>query len=164
VPGDVGFMLQNRGCLFSLEENHANALEPGKRPFHTIIPAMATKDGRPWLSFGVMGGDMQPQGHVQILINIIDHGMNIQLAGEMARCRHNGSSDPAGGTMIDGGHVMVEQGIAEEVVAELAKRGHRVGYANASDFGGYQAIRIDWTTGHLEGASEHRKDGAAIGY
>ena len=164
VPGNLGFMLQNRGSLFTLEEGHPNQLEPHKRPFHTIIPAMVTKDGKPWLSFGVMGGDMQPQGQVQVLINIIDHGMNIQLAGEMSRARHGGSSDPTGGTMTDGGEVAVENGIPKETVEALRKMGHRVKYGNSSDFGGYQAILIDEENNLLHGASERRKDGSAIGY
>lgn len=164
VPGDLGFALQNRGNLFSLDEHHANRLEPHKRPFHTIIPGMATKDGKPWLTFGVMGGDMQPQGHVQVLVNMIDFGMNVQLAGEMARARHFGSSTPTGETMADGGKVVVERGISEEVVEALRRKGHRVAYGNSSEFGGYQAIQIDWEAGVLQGGSEHRKDGAAVGY
>lgn len=164
VPGDLGFTLQNRGSLFTLEDGHANRLEPHKRPFHTIIPAMVTKDGKPWLTFGVMGGDMQPQGHVQVLINMIDHGMNVQLAGEMARCRHAGSSDPTGGTMTDGGSVSLERGIPDEVADALRAMGHRVSYANSSGFGGYQAIMIDHELGTLHGATERRKDGAAVGY
>lgn len=164
VPGNLGFMLQNRGSLFTMEEGHPNVLEPHKRPFHTIIPAMVTKDGKPWLSFGVMGGDMQPQGHVQILVNIIDHGMNVQLAGEMCRVRHDGSSDPTGGTMTDGGMVVVERGIPEETINALKQKGHKVQFGNSSGFGGYQAILIDPENGLLHGASEHRKDGSAIGY
>ena len=163
VPGDLGFCLQNRGTLFALDPSHHNRLEPHKRPFHTIIPAMVTRDGKPWLSFGVMGGDMQPQGHVQVLINIIDHGMNVQDAGDAARCQHVGSSTPTGDTMTDGGTVLLEPGIPDEVIPALEARGHKVKRAGWG-FGGYQAIRIDHDTGVLHGGSEPRKDGAAIGY
>jgi gamma-glutamyltranspeptidase / glutathione hydrolase len=164
VPGDLGFPLQNRGSLFTLEEGHPNVVAPHKRPFHTIIPAMATKNGKPWLSFGVMGGDMQPQGHVQVLLNIIDHQMNIQLAGEAIRCRHDGSSTPTGGRMTDGGEVLLEAGLPETTLQHLRDKGHRVRLGNPSEFGGYQAILIDEENGMLQGASEHRKDGAAAGY
>ncbi|MBY0586566.1 gamma-glutamyltransferase [bacterium] len=164
VPGDLGFPLQNRGSLFTLEEGHPNVVAPHKRPFHTIIPAMATKNGKPWLSFGVMGGDMQPQGHVQVLLNIIDHQMNIQLAGEAIRCRHDGSSTPTGGRMTDGGEVLLEAGLPETTLKHLRDKGHRVRLGNPSEFGGYQAILIDEENGMLQGASEHRKDGAAAGY
>ncbi len=163
VPGDLGFMLQNRGTLFALDDQHANRLEPHKRPFHTIIPAMVTKDGRPWLTFGVMGGDMQPQGHVQVLVNIIDHGMNVQQAGEAARCQHVGSSTPTGHTMTDGGQVQLEPGIPDDVLPALRAKGHRVGRGDWG-FGGYQAILIDPENGMLQGGSDPRKDGAAIGY
>lgn len=164
APGDLGFMLQNRGSQFSLDESHRNRLEPHKRPFHTIIPAMVLKDGLPRLCFGVMGGDMQPQGQVQVLVNILDFGMNVQLAGETARVRHSGSSTPTGEVMRDGGAVAVEGGVSAEVVEALRAKGHRVSMENSSGFGGYQAILIDWETGVLQGASDHRKDGAAIGY
>ena len=163
VPGDLGFMLQNRGTLFALDETHHNRLEPHKRPFHTIIPAMVTRDGKPWLCFGLMGGDMQPQGHVQVLCNIIDHGMNVQEAGDAARARHFGSSTPTGDVMNDGGQVAVESGISDEIVASLRRKGHRVRREKGS-FGGYQAILIDHENDMLQGASEPRKDGAAIGY
>src|SRR5438477_2213039 len=124
VPGDLGFALQNRGTLFALDEHHANRLEPHKRPFHTIIPAMVTKDGKPWLTFGVMGGDMQPQGHVQVLCNLIDFGMNVQQAGEAPRVEHVGSATPTGKPGDpDGGTIKAEFGIPEEVVKELARRG-----------------------------------------
>lgn len=164
VPGDLGFMLQNRGTLFALDPEHNNCLAPGKRPFHTIIPAMVTKEGKPWLSFGVMGGDMQPQGHVQILVNMIDYGMDVQAAGDAARCRHFGSTEPTGGPeMEDGGHVAVESGIADEVIESLKAKGHQV-RRSKGDFGGYQGIRIHWDLGSLEGGSDPRKDGAALGY
>lgn len=163
VPGDLGFALQNRGTLFALDLSHHNRLEPHKRPFHTIIPAMVTREGKPWLSFGVMGGDMQPQGQVQVLINIIDHGMNVQEAGDTARCQHVGSSTPTGNVMADGGTVLLEPGIPDNVIPALEAKGHRVKRAGWG-FGGYQAIRIDHAAGVLHGASEPRKDGAAIGY
>ena len=164
VPGDVGFALQNRGALFALEEQHLNRLEPHKRPFHTIIPAMVTKDGEPWLAFGVMGGDMQPQGHVQVLVNMIDFGMNVQAAGDAARIRHAGSATPTGlAADKDGGVLTVESGISDEAIAELRKKGHRVARARGG-FGGYQAIRIDRQRGTLAGGSDPRKDGCAAGY
>jgi gamma-glutamyltranspeptidase/glutathione hydrolase len=164
VPGDVGFVMQNRGQLFALDEHHLNRLEPHKRPFHTIIPAMVTKDGKPWLSFGVMGGDMQPQGHVQVLINMIDFGMNVQEAGDFGRVRHNGSPEPTGEPAAsDGGKVTVESGISDETIAALRARGHNV-IRSRGDFGGYQAIMIDWANGTLRGGTEARKDGCAVGY
>ena len=148
APPGLGFGLQNRGALFSLEEGHANVFEPGKRPFHTIIPAFAMKDGKPWLSFGVMGGSIQPQGHAQILINMIDFGMNLQEAGDAARIRHMGSSQPTGGSMTDGGELFMESGIGPEVREELTKRGHRVG-TRQIDYGGYQGIMWDDSAGRL---------------
>jgi gamma-glutamyltranspeptidase/glutathione hydrolase len=164
VPGDVGFVLQNRGALFALEETHPNRLEPHKRPFHTIIPAMVTKDGRPWLVFGVMGGDMQPQGHVQVLVNMIDFGMDVQAAGDACRIRHTGSAQPTGAPMEpDGGRVIVESGVPDDVVKKLEQRGHKV-VRGGSSFGGYQAIMIDPEFGTLQGGTEPRKDGAAVGY
>jgi gamma-glutamyltranspeptidase/glutathione hydrolase len=163
VPGDVGFCLQNRGALFALEENHLNRLEPHKRPFHTIIPAFVTKDGRPWFCFGVMGGDMQPQGHVQILVNMIDFGMNVQAAGDMARVAHAGSATPTGLPADGVGTVTVELGIPDETIEQLRARGHRVGRSRG-EFGGYQGILIDWENGILHGATEARKDGVAAGY
>ena len=164
VPGNVGFALQNRGALFALDAAHPNRLEPHKRPFHTIIPAMATKDGKPWLSFGVMGGDMQPQGHVQVLINMIDFGMNVQQAGDAARIYHHGSATPTGDAMKPkGGTVAVESGISDATIEELRRRGHQVERSKGS-FGGYQAIQIDWEHGVLHGGSDPRKDGCAVGY
>ncbi|MFH5803749.1 gamma-glutamyltransferase [Alienimonas sp. DA493] len=171
VPGDVGFALQNRGNLFSLDPDHPNALEPGKRPFHTIIPAMVTEpdgeDGeRPWLCFGVMGGDMQPQGHVQILVNLLDFGLNLQAAGDAARIEHVGSQTPTGRPMdADGGTLVAEPTIPDEVVRDLRTRGHRV--VRGRNGGGYQAVLIDWSAGEngvLHGATEPRKDGVALGY
>jgi gamma-glutamyltranspeptidase/glutathione hydrolase len=163
VPGELGFALQNRGALFALDEAHLNCIAPGKRPFHTIIPAMVTKDGRPELVFGVMGGDMQPQGHVQVLVNWIDFGMNIQMAGDAARVRHDGSATPTGlGEEAGGGTVFAESGIPADTLAALKAKGHQL--QTGGSFGGYQAIRIDWERGVLEGATEARKDGAALGY
>lgn len=164
VPGDVGFALQNRGALFALDDKHPNRLEPHKRPFHTIIPAFVTKDGKPWLSFGVMGGDMQPQGHVQVLVNMIDFGMNVQAAGDFPRARHAGSATPTGTPEASGGgSAFVESGIPLSVVEELRKRGHHIQRAPGG-YGGYQAIMIDWQNGVLHGATESRKDGCAAGY
>ena len=164
IPG-TGFALQNRGLMFSMDQSHANAYAPGKRPFHTIIPAFVMKDDKPFMSFGVMGGDMQPQGHVQVLTNIIDFGMDVQLAGDAPRWRHNGSTEPTadmGDYLTDGGVVLLERGFPDQVVKNLAKRGHHVQRA-ADGFGGYQAImRAD--NGVYHGASESRKDGQAAGY
>jgi gamma-glutamyltranspeptidase/glutathione hydrolase len=164
TPPGLGFILQNRGEMFSLEEGHPNVFEPGKRPFHTIIPAFVTRGGRPWLSFGVMGGAMQPQGHVQVLINIIDFGMDLQAAGDAPRIRHDGSSEPTGERMTDGGVVYLETGFPPASVEELRRRGHRVEVANDGNYGGYQAIARDPGHGIWVGASESRKDGHAAGY
>ena len=164
VPGDLGFALQNRGALFALDDDHLNRFESGKRPFHTIIPAMVTKDGKPWFCYGVMGGDMQPQGHVQVLVNLIDFGMNVQAAGDAARVRHLGSQTPTGRPMdSEGGAVAVESGIPRKAIQELQRRGHTV-VRSPGGFGGYQGILIDWENGTLHGATEPRKDGAAVGY
>jgi gamma-glutamyltranspeptidase/glutathione hydrolase len=164
VPGDLGFALQNRGTLFALDEHHANRLEPHKRPFHTIIPALVTKGGKPWLVFGVMGGDMQPQGQVQVLVNLIDFGMNVQEAGEAPRLEHLGSATPTGRPgETGGGRVEAEVGLDEKVVEELTRRGHRVTRVRVNG-GGYQAILIDPKTDMLLGGSEARKDGCAAGY
>jgi len=162
-PDGLGFGFQNRGALFTLEEGHPNVYEPHKRPFHTIIPAFVTRDGKPFLSFGVMGGDMQPQGHVQILCNIIDFGMNLQEAGDAARFHHTGSSKPTGEVMGDGGRVALESGIGMEVRRALANMGHRIHHATGG-FGGYQAIGYDAENDVYIGASESRKDGQAAGY
>jgi gamma-glutamyltranspeptidase/glutathione hydrolase len=162
-PEGLGFCLQDRGELFTLEEGQANTYAPGKRPFHTIIPAFATRDGRPWLSFGVMGGATQPQAHAQIIINLVDFGMNLQEAGDAPRILHTGSSEPTGQVMADGGAVHLETGIAYEVLRELTSRGHRV-QVNVGSFGGYQAIMFDEKNGVYYGASESRKDGQAAGF
>jgi gamma-glutamyltranspeptidase/glutathione hydrolase len=164
VPGDVGFAMQNRGQLFNLDPDHLNTLEPHKRPFHTIIPAFVTKDGKPHFCFGVMGGDMQPQGHVLVLMNMIDFGMSVQAAGDASRVNHVGSQTPTGIAMWEsGGEVGIESGVTPEVRAELQRRGHILREAPGS-FGGYQGILIDWKNGTLHGATEARKDGAAVGY
>ncbi|MDX2250417.1 MAG: gamma-glutamyltransferase [Bacteroidia bacterium] len=163
VPGDLGFMLQDRGELFTLEEGHFNVYEPGKRPFHTIIPAFVTKEGQPFMSFGVMGGDMQPQGHVQVLINLIDFGMNLQEAGDAPRMNHDGSSSPTGTTMTDGGVLNLESGFPYETIRGLELRGHKIGY-DSGNYGGYQAIMYDAKNKVYYGASESRKDGHAAGY
>lgn len=164
VPGNVGFALQNRGQLFALSDDHLNRLEPAKRPFHTIIPAMVTKDKKPCFSFGVMGGDMQAQGHVQVLVNIIDFGMNIQAAGDAARIRHGGSASPTGSPgAADGGTVYLESGFPEATRARLKQLGHKLA-DDAGGFGGYQGIWIDWENGILQGASDPRKEGMAVGY
>ena len=164
VPEGLGFALQNRGALFVLDDEHPNRYQPGKRPFHTIIPAMVTREDRPEISFGVMGGDMQPQGHVQVLVNLIDFEMDLQAAGDAARIRHVGSATPAGvAEQPGGGTVVAESGISESALTALRNRGHQVRRGN-SGMGGYQAIRIDWENGTLQGATEARKDGIALGY
>ncbi len=163
TPDGCGFILQDRGELFSLIDGHANVYAPGKRPFQTIIPAFVTKDGKPWLSFGVMGGGMQPQGHVQILVNLVDFGMNLQEAGDAPRARHDGSSEPTDEQMHDGGEVVLEVGVSPATVRALEARGHKVTVANDGDFGGYQAVMRN-AEGVYFGASESRKDGAAQGY
>lgn len=162
TPDGLGFILQDRGELFALDANHPNKYEPGKRPFHTIIPAFITKEGKPWLSFGLMGGAMQPQGHAQIVINLIDFGMNLQEAGDAPRIRHSGSSQPTGEIMDDGGTIYLETGVPYETIRELMKMGHRVSYGFG--YGGYQAIMYDEKNGVFIGASESRKDGQAAGY
>ncbi|MDB4502276.1 gamma-glutamyltransferase [Akkermansiaceae bacterium] len=162
APG-LGFCFQDRGQLFTLEQGHANCYAPGKRPFHTIIPAFVMKDDKPWLSFGVMGGGMQPQGHVQILVNIIDFGMNVQEAGDAARWQHLGSSQPTGTVMTDGGWVELESGYPWETVRALKNLGHDIRSGNGG-FGGYQSILRDSKNETYQGASESRKDGQAAGY
>jgi gamma-glutamyltranspeptidase/glutathione hydrolase len=162
TPPGLGFMLQNRGELFSLTEGHANCYAPGKRPFQTIIPAFLTKDGKPFVSFGVMGGDFQPQGHVQIVVNLVDFGMNLQEAGDAPRWHHDGSSEPTGERAAGAGYLEVESGFSPSVVRALDLRGHDVRLAGYESFGGYQAIlRKD---GVYYGASESRKDGHAAGW
>jgi len=161
VPPGLGFMLQDRGELFSLDPTHANALEGGKRPFHTIIPAFITKDGEPFVSFGVMGGATQPQAHAQIVINLVDFGMNLQEAGDAPRIVHSGSSQPTDEIMLDGGSISLEKGFGEAIKKELEELGHTIKYDKGS-FGGYQAIMKK--DGVYFGASESRKDGQAAGY
>jgi gamma-glutamyltranspeptidase / glutathione hydrolase len=164
VPG-LGFMFQDRGELFSMEPGHANVYAPGKRPFHTIIPGFVMKDGKPWEAFGVMGGGMQPQGHVQVLTNQIDFGLNAQEAGDASRWQHEGDNEPTGEKMEKGGYVEVESGIPYEIVRELEKRGHEVRF-DVGGYGGYQAIKVELHDGQrvYVGASESRKDGQAAGY
>jgi len=165
VPAKLGFALQNRGALFAMDSGHPNRLEPHKRPFHTIIPSFVTRGGKPWLSFGVMGGDMQPQGQVQVLVNMIDFGMDIQQAGDAPRIRHSGSSQPTGAVMVGGGLLACEIGIAPSVVRQLQRLGHSIhpdGYNNF--FGGYQAIMLDSGHGMYHGASDPRRAGCAFGY
>jgi gamma-glutamyltranspeptidase/glutathione hydrolase len=158
-----GFGIQDRGGLFNLDPESANYLEPGKRPFHTIIPAFVTRDGKPWMAFGVMGGDMQPQGHVQVLVNLLDFGMNLQEAGDAARYYHGGSSEPTGTLMTTGGVLSLETGVPAQIRRDLAKRGHRIA-ETVGRYGGYQAIARDPETGVYAGATESRKDGCALGY
>lgn len=165
TPG-LGFVFQDRGQLFSMDPEHANVYEPGKRPFHTIIPAFITKDGKPFMSYGVMGGAMQPQGHVQILINMVDYGMNLQEAGDATRWQHMGSTEPTesqAAYLKDGGYIEFETGVSMETFRELENRGHDVRFGNGG-FGGYQAIMWDEEEGVYYGASESRKDGHAAGY
>ena len=167
VPDNSGFMLQDRGEMFSLDPQHRNSLLGGKRPFHTIIPAFITKDGKPLISFGVMGGAMQPQGHAQIVINLIDFKMNLQEAGDAPRFRHIGSSQPTGEIMIDGGYLIFENGFSEADIKKIKEIGHRVVSQTEDDymkgaFGGYQAIMKKNNVYY--GASESRKDGHAAGY
>lgn len=163
TPPGLGFVLQDRGEMFSLIEGHANEYQPGKRPFHTIIPCFITKDGAPWVSFGVMGGAMQPQGHVQIVVNLIDFGMNLQEAGDAPRVQHEGSSEPTDERMTDGGNLYLETGFDFEEIRKLVSMGHKVGY-NLLGYGGYQAIMLDPKNKVYIGASESRKDGMAAGY
>ncbi len=164
VPPGLGFGLHDRGEAFDLTPGRPNSYAPHKRPFHTIIPAFVTRDGEPLMAFGVMGGDMQPQGHVQVLVNWIDHGMNLQEAGDAPRIYHTGSSDPDGTVMTDGGTVNLEAGFPPESVRDLQKLGHRLGSASVPAFGGYQAVMWDKTNRVWIGASESRKDGMAAGW
>ncbi len=165
VPG-LGFVFQDRGQLFSLDKNHANVYAPNKRPFHTIIPAFVMKDGKPFISFGLMGGAMQPQGHVQIITNIIDFGMNLQEAGDATRWQHYGSTEPTegqGATLTSGGELALESDIPYQTVRGLMSRGHKVRF-DLGGYGGYQAIMWDDKEKVYYGASESRKDGQAVGY
>ena len=165
VADGLGFMFQDRGELFALDETHPNAYAPSKRPFHTIIPAFVMRDGEPFMSFGLMGGGMQPQGHVQILVNIADFGMNIQEAGDAARFLHDGGASPEGGTPGEYGTLFVEPGVSDATIEELIRRGHTVKRNNAGAmFGGYQAIARDPQSGVLSGATEMRKDGTVTAW
>ena len=163
IPPGLGFMLQDRGELFSLEEGHYNVYEPQKRPFHTIIPAFITKDGNPYISFGLMGGAMQPQGHAQIVINLIDFEMNLQEAGDAPRIRHISNQQPTGGEMLNGGQLSLESGFEYKEIRKLMTYGHTIIFSLGS-FGGYQAIMLDKENNVYIGASESRKDGSAMGY
>lgn len=163
VPPKLGFMLQDRGELFSLKKGQANTYEPGKRPFHTIIPAFLSKDGKPFVSFGVMGGDFQPMGHSQIVMNLIDFGMNLQEAGDAPRWDHTGGASPTGETTINKGLIRVESGIPYTTIRGLMDKGHQIGIARGI-YGGYQAILWDDENKVYHGASESRKDGQAAGY
>ena len=164
APPGLGFIFQDRGEMFVLREGHPNSYAPGKRPFHTIIPAFITKDGKPWLSFGLMGGGMQPQGHAQIVMNLIDFGMNLQEAGDAPRIHHDGSTEPTGQAtpMTDGGELDLETGFSVETIRTLMRKGHSVRYSDGP-YGGYQAIMVNPEGGYI-GASESRKDGMAAGY
>ncbi|MCZ6515714.1 MAG: gamma-glutamyltransferase [Acidobacteria bacterium] len=162
TPDGLGFVFQDRGELFNLEEGHFNSYAPHKRPFHTIIPAFITKDGKPFMSFGVMGGPVQPQMHAEIVMHILDFDMNLQEAGDAPRMVHSGSSQPTGERMSDGGEVHLESGISYEAIRDLVRRGHNV--VRGGSYGGYQAILYDEKNGVYFGASESRKDGHAAGY
>ncbi len=163
TPPGLGFVLQDRGELFNLQPGHPNTFEPGKLPFHTIIPAFITQEGKPLISFGLMGGAMQPQGHAQIVANIVDFKMGLQEAGDAPRIHHSGSSEPTGEVMNDGGIVNLETGFEYEVIRELMNRGHNIEFA-LGPYGGYQAIMKHPQYGVYIGASESRKDGQAAGY
>ena len=162
TPPGLGFILQDRGEMFSLEKDHPNAFEGGKRPFHTIIPAFITKDNKPYMSFGLMGGAMQPQGHAQIVVNMIDFGLDIQAAGDAPRIHHTGSSQPTDEVMTDGGILNLETGFSYDTIRGLMRKGHKIQFANGP-YGGYQAI-MKADNGVYWGASESRKDGHAAGY
>jgi len=163
TPPGLGFVLQDRGELFNLQAGHPNTFEPGKLPFHTIIPSFITKDGKPFISFGLMGGGMQPQGHAQVVVNLIDFQMGLQEAGDAPRVHHSGSSEPTGELMSDGGIANLETGIDYDVIRELMARGHNIQFARGP-YGGYQAIMKHPEFGVYVGASESRKDGQAAGY
>jgi gamma-glutamyltranspeptidase/glutathione hydrolase len=165
TPPGLGFILQDRGEMFVLKEGHPNSFEPGKRPFTTIIPAFITRDGEPWASFGLMGGGMQPQGHAQIVMNLVDFGMGLQEAGDAPRIHHRGSTEPTGQNlqMTDGGILNLESGFSYDTVRALMVKGHRIQQA-LGPYGGYQAIMLDPEFGTYRGATEVRKDGQAAGY
>jgi gamma-glutamyltranspeptidase/glutathione hydrolase len=162
VPPKLGFMLQDRGECFDLSEGKPNSYAPQKRPFHTIIPGFVTKNGLPFMSFGVMGGDFQPQGHVQVLMNLIDFGMNLQEAGDAPRFEHIGSTDFTGELAEGKGEILIENGFEFEEIKKLIQKGHKIGFGGY--YGGYQAIMYDSERKVYFGASESRKDGAAAGY
>jgi gamma-glutamyltranspeptidase/glutathione hydrolase len=163
TPDGLGFMFQDRGELFSLDPSHPNAFAPGKRPFHTIIPAFVMKDGKPYMSFGLMGGSMQPQGHVQVLVNLIDYGMNLQEAGDAARFMHSGGRQPTGVHGDPLGTLYVEPGVPRQTRDRLEAMGHKVKVVdNGVIFGGYQAIMRQGDT--YIGATEMRKDGTVAAY
>ena len=164
VPDGLGFMLQDRGEQFALDPKHPNVYAPGKRPFHTIIPGFVTKDNQPFAAYGVMGGGMQPQGHTQVLVNMIDFGMNVQDAGDAARWQHEGSPEPTGEAGEGVGIVYVEQGVSPTVIDELKKRGHKVEVKPGLHYGSYEAIVRDHTNGVYRAGTEMRVDGHAAGY
>jgi gamma-glutamyltranspeptidase / glutathione hydrolase len=164
VPDSLGFFLQNRGYLFSLKKGQNNTYAPHKRPFHTIIPAFVTKDEKPYMSFGVMGGGFQPEGQVQVLMNMIDFGMNIQEAGDAPRIAHEGSSEPTGQVAKGTGTIYLESGFSEQTIRALLQMGYKVAAGTPGDFGGYQAIKYDSKEQVYHGASDPRKDGMAAGY
>ena len=163
VPDGLGFMLQDRGELYSLTDGQNNTFAPHKRPFQTIIPAFVTKDGQPFMTLGVMGGAFQPMGHVQIIMNMIDYGMNPQEAGDAPRIDHEGSSEPTGERMTDSGQIKLESGYPYETIRDLMRMGHKVGYG-LGGYGGYQAILYDAKNKVYHGATESRKDGQAAGF
>jgi gamma-glutamyltranspeptidase / glutathione hydrolase len=164
VPEGLGFVLQNRGQLFNLKEGMNNTYAPGKRPFQTIIPAFVTRDGKPYMSFGVMGGGFQPLGQVEILMNMIDFGMNEQEAGDAPRIDHSGSSEPTGFPKDGAGTVLLESGFSVETIQRLRAMGHKVSLGIPGNFGGYQCIHFNPSTKVYFGASDPRKDGMAAGY
>jgi gamma-glutamyltranspeptidase/glutathione hydrolase len=164
VPDGLGFFLQNRGYLFSLQKGQNNTFAPHKRPFHTIIPAFVTKDDQPYMSFGVMGGGFQPEGQVEVLMNMIDFGMNIQEAGDAPRIDHQGSSEPTGKVADGGGTIFLESGFSEKTIRALLQMGHKVASGTPGNFGGYQCIKFDVKQHVYQGASDPRKDGMAAGY
>lgn len=163
VPDGLGFQFQDRGELYSLQEGQNNTYAPHKRPFHTIIPAFVTKDGQPFMSFGVMGGSFQPLGHTQIIMNMIDYGMNPQEAGDAPRIDHQGSSEPTGEKMAGAGEITLESGYSYETIRDLMRKGHKMGFG-LGGYGGYQAIMYDAKNKVYHGATESRKDGQAAGY
>ena len=165
VPTGLGFMLQDRGELFALNPEHPNAYQPGKRPFQTIIPAFLMKGDVPVTSFGLMGGGMQPQGHVQMVINWLDFGMNLQEAGDAARFLHDGGAEPTDRAYTGYGTLLLEPGVPAATVKALEAMGHQVKIdSTGGAFGGYQAISRDPMTGVLSGATEMRKDGTVAGF